>query len=1085
MTILSTTSLTSPQPTEDGPDPSVETPKSDSWTTTDFNSSTTTPDSRPLSARGTSHSSPVLPATQNAALRGGFVLGDDSLPRSYDSSPPTSSRVSSTDTSSDDRTLAPTTKTAHPERTVRFGKHPTVANPDYSDALRDAAPPTTSSTKYRRAHNRRRKTIVSRKVSRGSSGTNGDHDHTTGTKPVGQPRDAKVRPAHTETTHGITSMAFQPPSSTVMVTSDSPPSQRPLRSASRPQQSRRESSTEAVAASWSSVASLHRPPLLAKMVTPPLAKDTASGSRTNSITPASVTCQTVHSFTAHGDPHTRTDIDKSAGTVQPSLTGNPTPLRSSLARQPSTTARSMSKSVHFSPDTIGAGAAKDPTHVHSIQPRSISPQLPVSAGMGSNTHRVSSTPVPRVPPGTSRGPQTVPSSPAASRAHSFYDPNLSQYPRIRAHSSKQAVERVLYLAHSPHSIWHPENQQRMDRAILDSELEISEVTRFVNPLLASCLRLQPRLVGSPAYTPVNMGYNGIRMSATVHPSVYNLNFARTISHTSGLASAKGGPLKYPSLASALQSPPLTEGLVELDFDGRDLYSSLASLRGSGARGHQPSGVSGRAARVLGADSNGGQSTPVGLPFHARPAGRFKQVPAARLMKILPLTFQVPLGNHACLAMQSSGLCDIRDDVVLQLCANNRAFWYQLEKALVFSPLTDSGNDLPAPLLALMDELQQSLSANIGQSHPYADSSQTRSVSGLSSPRNTVLRPPPLSGVMSLDYPTIIPSYLASHTVAWSRLHYFYQDTHTSHVTVSSTVARQGCYAGIGGTHEMVPPPTTLPSHQVAAINPWGNMDTLHSASPEVLILPQPWEHQAFWRMEGNSTEFQLNLVKALGNASYEAGSSGKRGGPHHHLHPPYAVRSPGNITSAAGYTRWWDQHHHGRRSSSSHVAYHAKGGASNTTSGVTPEGGINPVAHIQGVPVGSTGHRAGSGAFDPPSSGEPDLPHPLLADEGLNKRLDKLKREAFLNSLPSPLNNQGVPQHCLVAFYTHNTPPLYPKYGIDPSLRSRHPQFKTRRLQRIRDQLRESLRDQRTTSSDYSKVMALPAGLGHHPTTVV
>ncbi|KAJ1967102.1 hypothetical protein IWQ62_002061 [Dispira parvispora] len=1084
MTTLSTASLTSPQPTEDGLSPSVEATKSDSWTTTDFNSTTTTPDSRPLSARGTSHSSPILPVTQPAGLRGGFVLGDDSLPRSYDSSPPASSRASSTNISSDDLTRAPTTTTADPERTVRFGKHPTVANPDHSDALRDAAPSTTASTKYRRTHNRRRKTIVSRKVSRGSTGTNGDHDHTADTKPVSQPGEVKAHPTRTETTQGPTSMASQPPSSAVTVTSDSPPSQHPLKRTSRPQQSRRESSTEAVAASWSSVASLHRPPLLAKMVTPSLAKDTALGSHTNNITPASVTCQTVHSFTAHGDPQTRTDMDKSAGVVQSSLTGNPTSLRSSLARQPSTTARSMSKSVHFSPDTIGAGAANDPTQIRSVQPRSISPPLPVAAGLGSNTHRVSSTPAPRPPSGTSRGPRTVPTSPTASRAHSFYDSNVSQHPRVRAHSSKQAVERVLYLAHSPHSIWHPENQQRMDHAILDSELEISEVTRFLNPLLASCLRLQPRLVGSPAYTPVNMGYNGVRMSATVLPAVYNLNPARTVDHTSGPASAKGGAPKYPSLANALQSPPLAEGRVELDFDGGDLYSSLACLRGSGVQGHQPSGVSGRAARVLGADSSGGQSTPAGSPYHARPAGRFKRAPAARLMKSLPLTFQVPLGNHACLAMQSSGLCDIRDDIILQLCANNRAFWYQLEKALVFAPLTDSGNALPAPLLALVDELQQGLSANAGQAHPYTDSSQARSVSRPSSPRNSVLRPPPLSGVTGLDCPTIIPSYLASHTVTWSRLHYFYQDTHASHVTVSSTVARQGCYAGIGGTHEMVPPPTTLPSHQVAAINPWGNMEILHSASPEVLILPQPWEHQAFWRMEGNSTEFQLNLVKALGNASYGTGSPSKRGS-HHHLHPPYAIRSSSNITSVAGYARWWDQHHHGRRSSSSHVAYQTKGSVSNTATGTTPEGGINPVAHIQGVPVGSIGHRTGSGALGPPSSSEPDLSHPSVAEEGLSKQLDKLKREAFLNSLPNPLNNQGVPQHCLVAFYTHNTPPLYPKYGIDPSLRSRHPQFKTRRLQRVRDQLRESLRDQRETSGEYSKVMALSAGLGHHPTTMV
>ncbi|KAJ1928375.1 hypothetical protein IWQ60_002097 [Tieghemiomyces parasiticus] len=599
---------------------------------------------------------------------------------------------------------------------------------------------------------------------------------------------------------------------------------------------------------------------------------------------ATVTTQNAHGVNARfTNDHVPSPVPSAPVEATTAVSADPLPLatppsgrrRSALHRQASDSARATPKSVRFSPQPV----------------RSV---IPGRTATGSPTRRSGT-------PGSSGDPAKETERPPAFVA----EPLLTYAPRAplqrhRGRTDKQSAERVRYLAENPHYIYHPDNQQRSERAILEAELEVSTVTQFVNPLVAAHCRLRIRATDGVSYRALSMGVEGVRPGATRSGVVNN---------------------RYSTGA-------LAAGVVETALSANDPAHRVEALVDAAP-------------------------TPAQTP------------PAARLYRILPPAYLLPLANHACLTMRCANLGDVLHDPTLLIAAADQSYMHHLEETLVPPPHPRT----PGP-----EALRH-----------YSEGHVSHALTSLSTLDSAGVR-------KSYPFkPTVVPTYLAGHVAAAVGGHYLFESTEPSAVTVSSAVTRQAVHSALGGTHELVPTPLVLPSHQLAAINPWGNADTLYTTSAEVLVLPEGAEIRAHWRMEGQPYGFSLEPGRA------------DRG-------------------------HWWDLPSHPRR-----------------------------------------GHTVADGFR--PADREDDL------DTKHRRRL------AFLDALPNPRNNQGYPQHCVVAFYAQNITPLYPKYGLDPALRRHHPQLKTRRVQAVRDRLRAQSKDRELDT--YARNMAIPAGLGYHATTMV
>ncbi|KAJ1976786.1 hypothetical protein H4R33_006355 [Dimargaris cristalligena] len=717
--------------------------------------------------------------------------------------------------------------------------------------------------------------------------------------------------------------------------------------------------------------------------------------------------------------------------------------RSSLLRQTSESSSLLAKSVHFSPETVSIMRAESESSGNHRLPRLVSRG---GGGGGLTLAEMAGDAVPHLagrssPQGESRYYSSQHSSPARAN---------SSVQRYRSRSDKQSAERVMYFADNPHYIWHSANRTRADRAILESELEFGEISQFLDPLLASCYRLPPRLIGAVAYQPVVMGLNGIKLGSTRSQAIYNL---------AGYYPPMGGDTAAMAPTGLLQAGPgLVDAVVETDFNSNDPAHKVSDFVNSGSGG----GTGSNQAVLL--------------------AKQAAQLPAARLRKIRPLTFQLPLNNHAYLSMRCSSLVDIRADPILLLCAGDQPLPSHLDELIQRTQTSErwggAGGSYPgsaltadalrhysasqvAHVLGNLSNLDRSSSTTAGSTGnpsptPHSSGGPTPDPSGLSAAQLPP-PPPPQAPKPFPKRPTVIPAYLASNVTAWSSHQYFFQDTTPSVLTVSSTITRQAQYAAIGGAHELVPSPMTLPSHQIAAINPWGNSDTLYSASPCVLIFPETAEMQAIWRMEGKP--YSLELGVGLGQIQP----------------PPSRSRAqsqlmPSTIAEQLGLSRWWGgaPTSHSRRNPAAvttnmaDAAAHRRGDGADL--GAAAGGHARSLGGAGGAPASGSASTNGAGAGvgvggTPQAAGTGGAGSTDPADPWAGATPEQLKRLAFLASLPHPGNNQGYPQHCVVSFYTQNTPPLYPKYDIDPSIRRRHPQLKTRRLQRVRDHLRAKMEE--------------------------
>ncbi|KAJ1983662.1 hypothetical protein H4R34_001133 [Dimargaris verticillata] len=1072
------------------PDPT----QSDSWTTTDFNSNTTTPDSRGASTRGTQQSSPahthsLAPAASTShAARGKFTLGDDphdsgSPAPLRDSPNPVMSDVSSTDAEADSDTSADSTDTI-----VRSDRAPTTSRPAAgpestnsqatrpdSTATRPSAPAASttkpngahppSMARNRRNHGRRRKTLTRKPTWNTTSGlTTVGHDEAVARNPeaptesqLSEPQlsgerlphntrlppptlssansdgplavpDAGIKPgdggggepgARSSAKRKPTRRVPSPPPNTPNPDTTGASSGSLVRRLSKgksvhfqatPQLS--PTSHEPSRSLSSSLSASHRPSILTKVMglsgrgapAPPSTNGAKGGSPSSSATgrhrsspTASVTCQNVFATTSIGpgsglpeDAPRLTDplLGGPSFTAPSSLTRSgidqaiePRPAKSSLVRTPSTGARTHpTKSVHFSPETVDQASMSIPS---MLTPSSTSPRASSAASYAAPAIvRVGRSGSPALPSPRSQHPSPT------RRPHHVSMPNVTApFQRTRTHAGKQSVERVLYFAADSHSLWHAANRLRLDRAILGGEMEMAEVSQVFNPLLASYVRMGPRLAGGVAYQPVTMGLCGVKVGSTSNRRVFNLDPAYGTCEDTRIDWTQA-PFAQPLV------PIPTEGTLEpLLYPMETPYATAAGA---------------------------------GKSAWDKPAPDPEQVqpPSARLIKQQPVVFQLPLCNHSYLTLQCASLRDVRLDATLLLCAGNQPFNQLLDEVLTAPPVT-SGRQTPAAVAYLFDDARHSrAAAHIAHAlhHLSTAPSQPSGSEGPESPLQSFSARGPATNDVFSSGPTVVPAYLASHVQTRRDQPFLFQTTHPSPITVSPNVTRMAYHAAVGGTHEMIPAPFLLPSHQLAAVNPWGNADTLYTTSPDVLVLPGTWELSALWRMEGKPVDFALELARSMGhgaNASRRRPSSRGSGGGNansaRHSLGKYMPASP-----AVGYSRWWDTQPPSSRP-------------------------YSPVSDTRG------GHPATRHPSRSPAAPTPDskgVPASAMSS------LAKVQHLAFLNSLPNPPNNQGVPHHCLISFYAQNTAPLYPKYGEDPALRLHHPQLKTQRLQRVRNRLR-------------------------------
>ncbi|KAJ1970850.1 hypothetical protein H4R35_005618 [Dimargaris xerosporica] len=1124
-----------PGPSSSPPNPPGPT-QSDSWTTTDFNSNTTTPDSRGPSNRGTQQSSPapmhsLTPAATSHAARGKFTLGDDlydsgspaPLP---DSRNPALSDVSSTDAEADSDTTIDSTDTV-----VRSDRGPSATrattspdeSPDTQATRSDATAtrPTASTAKpngahppsmarNRRNHGRRRKTLTRKPTWNTTSGlTTAGHDEVVARNPETPtesrpletsrpssdrlPRNARPPPPKPPSTNndGPLPHSDTPQADTGANAGDVQLTARPSakrksarRVPSPPPNTPNPDTTGATSSSLtrrlskgksvhfqatpqlspsnhesprslaSSLSVSHRPPILTKVMglggrgAP--AQPSTNGSKGSSLSSsatgrhrssptASVTCQNVFATTStvpgSGLPEDASHaadplLIGSSFTAPSSLTRTgidqamvPRPVKSSLARTPSTGARTHpAKSVHFSPETVDQAPVSIPS---MLTPSSTSPKASSAALYTAlATVRAGRSGSPALP-----SPRSQRLSPTR-RSHHVSMPNVTApFQRTRTHAGKQSVERVLYFAADSHSLWHAANRLRLDRAILGGEMEMAEVSQVFNPLLASYVRMGPRLAGGVAYQPVAMGLCGVKVGSASNHRVFNLDPAYGTGEDTRIDWTQA-PFAQPLV------PMPTEGSLEpLLYPMAPTYPAALGL----ATG----------------DSKSAWDKPVPDPEQVQP-------PSARLIKQQPVVFQLPLCNHSYLTLQCASLRDVRLDATLLLCAGNQPFGQLLDEVLITPPVT-SGRQTPAAVAHLFNDARHTQAAahiahalhHLSTTHSHSSGSQgpespLQSLSARGSTANNSFSPGP----------TVVPAYLASHVQTRRDQPFLFQTTHPSPITVSPNVTRMAYHAAVGGTHEMIPAPFLLPSHQLAAVNPWGNADTLYTTSPDVLVLPGTWELLALWRMEGKPVDFALELARAMGHDSTaprrRQSSRGSGGGSASSARHSLGKSLP--ASPAVGYTRWWDTQPQSARPYSA---------ASDT------RGGHPATRHSSRSPAAPTPDSKGTSASAMSS-------------------LAKVQHLAFLNSLPNPPNNQSVPHHCLISFYAQNTAPLYPKYGEDPALRLHHPQLKTQRLQRVRNRLRPhaATLDGHAGSSMYpgmaelGRAMTMSSGYNggyHHP----